>query len=130
MLNFGSIFHSHGVHFFAPGTTGNLIQGNFIGTDVSGAVGLGNVNDGVEIRESQGNTIGGLSTAARNIISGNQGDGVLLTLGFLWVRHGYWGMPLGDNTFLSLWPVWFPPAFYVGAYGYLRFLIFRAGNNV
>ena len=57
-------------------------------------------------------------------------SGVLLTLGFLWVRHGFWDMPLGDNTFLSLWPVWFPPAFYVGAYGYLRFLIYRAQNNV
>jgi len=57
-------------------------------------------------------------------------SGVLLALGFLWVRHGYWDMPMGENTFLSLWPVWFPPAFYVGAYGYLRFLIYRAQNNV
>lgn len=53
-------------------------------------------------------------------------SGVLLALGFLWVRHGYWGLPLGDNTFVSLWPVWFPPAFYVGAYGYLNFLLHRA----
>lgn len=58
------------------------------------------------------------------------GSGVLLMVGFLWVRHGVWDLPLGDNTFLSLWPVWFPPAFYVGAYGYLRFLIYRAKNNV
>ena len=56
-------------------------------------------------------------------------SGVLLALGFLWVRHAYLGVPLGDNTFLSLWPVWFPPAFYVGAYGYLRVLIYRVRNN-
>ena len=57
-------------------------------------------------------------------------SGVLLALGFIWVRHGVLDMPLGENTFLSLWPVWFPPAFYVGAYGYIRFLISRARNNV
>lgn len=57
-------------------------------------------------------------------------SGVLLALGFLWVRHGYLDMGLGDNTFVSLWPVWFPPAFYVGAYGYLSLLIYRAKNNV
>ena len=52
-------------------------------------------------------------------------SGVLLALGFLWVRHGIQGMGLGDNTFISLWPLWFPPAFYVGAYGYLRILVSR-----
>ena len=56
-------------------------------------------------------------------------SGLLLALGFLWVRHGYLGMPLGENTFVSLWPVWFPAAFYVGAYSYLRFLINRPKNN-
>jgi len=57
-------------------------------------------------------------------------SGVLLAAGFLWFRHVYLQMPLGDNTLVSLWPVWFPPAFYVGAYGYLRFLIHRARNDV
>ena len=53
-------------------------------------------------------------------------SGVLLAIGFLWVRHFMLGVGLGPNTFVSLWPVWFPPAFYVGAYGYLSFLISRA----
>lgn len=57
-------------------------------------------------------------------------SGVLLALGFLWVRHAYWGLPLGDNTLLSLWPVWFPAAFYVGAYGYIRLLMMRARRHV
>jgi len=56
-------------------------------------------------------------------------SGMLLALGFLWVRHGVMGMPVGDNTFLSLWPAWFPPAYYVGAYGYLRFLVYRARHH-
>lgn len=46
-------------------------------------------------------------------------SGVLLCVGFLWYRHVIADMGLGSNTVLSLWPVWFPPAFYVGAYGYL-----------
>ncbi|NKB97003.1 MAG: hypothetical protein GKR90_00675 [Pseudomonadales bacterium] len=45
--------------------------------------------------------------------------GVLLTAGFLYVRHGLAGIPLGQNTLLTLWPLWFPPAFYGGAYGYI-----------
>ena len=45
--------------------------------------------------------------------------GVLLMIGFLWVRHGYGDLGLGANPMLTLWPLWFPPAFYVGAYGYL-----------
>lgn len=45
--------------------------------------------------------------------------GVLLTIGFLYVRHGLAGMPLGSDTLVTLWPLWFPPAFYAGAYGYI-----------
>lgn len=77
--------------------------------------------------------LGGLVGGAVSVVfSARQGivmaftSGVLLALGFLWVRHGYWNLPLGDNTFVSLWPVWFPPSFYVGAYVYLSFLIRRA----
>ena len=45
--------------------------------------------------------------------------GVLLAIGFLYVRHGLAGMPLGSDTLRTLWPLWFPPAFYAGAYGYI-----------
>ncbi|MBT7333400.1 MAG: DUF1614 domain-containing protein, partial [Gammaproteobacteria bacterium] len=37
-------------------------------------------------------------------------SGVLLALGFLWVRHGLMDVGLGTNTLVSLWPVWFPAA--------------------
>ncbi len=46
-------------------------------------------------------------------------SGVLLCVIFLWFRHFVADLPLGGNTMLTLWPVWFPPAFYVGSYGYL-----------
>ncbi len=56
-------------------------------------------------------------------------SGVLLALGFLWFRHVYLEMGLGDNTFVTLWPLWFPPAFYVGAYCYITYLFARNKNG-
>ncbi|MCH8223489.1 MAG: fibronectin type III domain-containing protein, partial [Chloroflexi bacterium] len=55
--------------------TGNLVQGNFIGTDVSGTFALGNAQEGVVLRDVPGNTIGGTQPGAGNVISGN-GNGV------------------------------------------------------
>ena len=52
-------------------------------------------------------------------------SGVLLAIGFLWYRHMVVGMGLGENTMLTLWPVWFPPSYYVGAFGYLNILANR-----
>lgn len=54
-------------------------------------------------------------------------SGVLLMIGFLYVRHGVSDLPLGNNTMLTLWPVWFPPSFYVGAYAYLAAMLGRKG---
>ncbi len=58
--------------------TNNTIQGNFIGTDVTGAVDLGNGGDGVQLNMTSGNTIGGTAAVARNVISGNGGNGVTI----------------------------------------------------
>src|SRR3989442_2610005 len=56
--------------------SGNVVLGNYIGTDVTGAVALGNHAQGLAIIKTPGNTIGGTSAAARNVIFGNQSDGV------------------------------------------------------
>ncbi len=56
----------------------NVVAGNFLGTDVSGTLGLGNAN-GVLV-SSSGNTIGGLNPADRNLISGNS-TGIALFAG-------------------------------------------------
>jgi hypothetical protein len=58
--------------------TGNEVQGNFVGTDVTGNVALGNSGDGVDISQAEENTIGGTVSGARNVISGNNGDGVVI----------------------------------------------------
>ncbi len=55
---------------------GNIIEGNFIGTDASGTAALANRQDGVYIKAPPGNTIGGTLPGARNVISGNTWSGV------------------------------------------------------
>jgi len=52
------------------GSNGNVVAGNFIGTNAAGTVGLGNQDSGVYVL-GDGNTIGGTTPAARNLISGN-----------------------------------------------------------
>src|SRR5262249_29842842 len=57
--------------------TGTLIEGNYIGTDFSGAFALGNASGGVVLAFTTGaNTVGGTTAAARNVISGNATAGV------------------------------------------------------
>jgi hypothetical protein len=71
-----------GLQFADAGTSGNLVQGNFIGTDVTGATALGNTRLGVLMNlNSAGNVIGtngdGIGDNLEgNVISGNGNWGV------------------------------------------------------
>jgi parallel beta-helix repeat protein len=67
-----------GVFLVGSGTSANAVRGNFIGTDKTGTLPLPN-NSGVFIYvEAHGNTIGGTTAGARNVISGNASQGVTL----------------------------------------------------
>src|SRR5262249_10125290 len=57
------------------GFTGTQIQGNLIGTNAAGTGALGNGNDGIVLNGS-GNSVGGTTAAARNVIAFNVGVGV------------------------------------------------------
>ncbi len=59
-----------------PGADGVTIQGNFLGTDITGTIDLGNGDAGVHLRSS-GNQVGGSHPDDRNIISGNDSRGVV-----------------------------------------------------
>src|SRR5262249_5198233 len=66
-----------GVVISQPESTGNMVQGNFIGTDRSGTAAVGNGMHGVLLEKSASNNlIGGTTAAARNVIAGNGGSGV------------------------------------------------------
>jgi hypothetical protein len=63
------------------GVTGTRIEGNFIGTDASGTKDRGNGDDGVFEGGASDNTVGGVTLEARNLISGNGDDGVVVFFG-------------------------------------------------
>ncbi|MEZ5729479.1 MAG: hypothetical protein R3E48_16705 [Burkholderiaceae bacterium] len=58
--------------------SGNVVQGNYVGTNPAGAAALGNGNAGIFlINGTSSNTIGGSVAGARNYVSGNQ-NGILV----------------------------------------------------
>jgi hypothetical protein len=69
----------YGVNVLAAGDETQVV-GNFVGTDVSGTVDLGNGGDGIRISSGALDvTVGGVPTAARNLVSGNNRHGIQLT---------------------------------------------------
>jgi len=76
------------------GTNGNIVQGNFIGTQSNGVSPLGNGLNGVSIENAaNNNTVGGASVGAGNVIAFNGGDGVAMS--------GGTGNPIGVNSIFS-----------------------------
>ncbi len=67
-----------GVFLYGSQTSGNVLLGNLIGTDIHGTASLPNSIDGVDLFNTSGNTIGGVSSGAGNVISGNTGQGINL----------------------------------------------------
>jgi titin len=62
------------------GASGNWVAGDFIGINASGTGSMGNGVNGVELLSSN-NTVGGTLAGARNVISANRADGVLIHSG-------------------------------------------------
>lgn len=87
----GNIFTGIQINAEFGGGEGNVVQGNLIGTDVTGTISLGNGTAfeseggaGIIVLEAANNVIGGTAPGARNVISGNNGEGI-------WIRpiEGY-----------------------------------------
>ena len=81
-LNVGNLISGNTGYGVEVNGTGNVLRGNFIGTDPAGTVALPNTLSSVNVVGS-GNTIGGPNSVAGvldggNLISGNTGDGILL----------------------------------------------------
>ncbi len=81
----------NGIAIVDAASTGNVVQGNYIGTDVNGTIAVSNTEDGVAFGQLQqpvvgvgyasNNTVGGTAAGARNIISGNGWNGVHIDSG-------------------------------------------------
>lgn len=67
-----------GVFFDGPGTSGNLVEGNYIGTDNTGNNAVRNYYDVEFQNDASGNFIGGVNAGAGNIIAFAGWDGVVL----------------------------------------------------
>ena len=68
-----------GIYFEDAGTDNNVIQGNFIGTDNTGTVALGNSSNNININSGAGNnTVGGSAAGAGNIIADSGNDGITI----------------------------------------------------
>jgi CSLREA domain-containing protein len=78
-------FNGVGITGDSANAAGNRIEGNFIGTDPTGTIDEGNGLDGVFIGGSStpvtGTVVGGNTPAKRNLISGNEGEGVEVSIG-------------------------------------------------
>jgi parallel beta-helix repeat protein len=75
-------------------TTGDLIQGNYIGTDITGTVPLKNAAYGIQVGGETPTApfvIGGTTAAARNVISGNGLDGLSLQTSNVFVQGNFIG---------------------------------------
>jgi uncharacterized repeat protein (TIGR01451 family) len=70
-----------GVGIFEAAATGNIVRGNFIGTNAASAD-IGNGSDGVHISfTASNNTIGGTAAGQANVIAFNTGNGITVVSG-------------------------------------------------
>src|SRR5262249_39632130 len=67
---YGVVLHDNG---------GDVVAGNFIGTDPSGTIAQPNGAVGLYAPGCDGNTLGGTDPGNRNLISGNHGDNLRIT---------------------------------------------------
>jgi len=70
---------TYGIAISDPGSDANVVQGNYIGLGADGSTALPNFDGVLLANGAIGNVLGGTTSAARNVISGNFGSGVNLT---------------------------------------------------
>ena len=67
-----------GLAIVLAAATGNIVQGNYIGTNVTGNAPIGNIFHGIYLYQAPNNILGGTETGAGNLCSGNGYGGITL----------------------------------------------------
>jgi hypothetical protein len=95
--------NQYGVWLSDTGTVENIVEGNYIGTDVTGTNAVANGLSGIFIGGgASSNTIGGVNAGARNVLSGNLGYGIFMSSAFANVISGnYIGVAANGETALG-----------------------------
>jgi len=70
---------SSGVQMWSAASTGNTVLGNYVGTDWTGEKAIANLKSGIANDGAASNTIGGTAAGARNVVSGNAHDGIIVS---------------------------------------------------
>lgn len=66
-----------GIAISGAAASNNVVEGNYIGTNINGTVAIPNISDGIRVTSAANNRIGSQTEAAAgNLISGNGGSGV------------------------------------------------------
>ena len=87
-----------GLDIAGIGTNGNVVVGNYVGTDVTAAAAVPNGTDGIAIYGgAQNNTVGGYALGEKNVISHNNGPGVRVD-GISTIRNTIRGNSIHTNT--------------------------------
>ena len=66
----------HGVELINAGTTGNQVEGNWIGLSLNGRLDRGNSSQGILVNNASNNRIGGSESGAGNRVAGNDAQGI------------------------------------------------------
>jgi parallel beta-helix repeat protein len=72
------VSESGDIGIFVKGGFGSIIQGNLIGTDISGTLARGNIHGGIVLESASLTLIGGATPATRNIIAANTDEGIYI----------------------------------------------------
>jgi CSLREA domain-containing protein len=89
------------------GSATAIVRGNYIGTNADGTIDLGNTASGITVWSGTNSlvnlaaTIGGDTPAARNVISGNNGNGILLLSHQTFIYGNYIGTNAAGNSDLG-----------------------------
>ena len=87
--------------FVLEASENNVIAGNFIGTDITGTIAVGNAASGVRINDSAATIVGGSSVRQRNVISGNDVQGLALDNSVVTVANNHIGADVSGTVLLG-----------------------------